>query len=314
MTSEKENQATSVDTAAAAAASSIPPPTWAQLRIVAVRSAIPMIGFGFMDNLVMIQAGEAIDMSLGVAFGLSTMTAAGFGQCFSDVAGLTCGGLVDATVAKLQLPHHNLSLAQMDLKVTRTCSTLGGCVGVVTGCLLGMSCLLFMDTDKADRAKKAKELQSIFESVIVEGHRLINAERATLWMIDQQDDSDSSSDDKKKSILWSRVASGVDGIIEAPMEGSIVGECVRTQQIIHIPDAYQDPRFDRNVDQQTGFRTQSVLAVPVKDDTGKIVGAIQMMNKKDEQGNHIPFGEGDIKCAQMLGSHVSCFIRVVNAG
>ena len=150
-------------------------PTSRQLRIVALRSAIPMVGFGFMDNLVMIQAGEAIDMSIGVSFGLSTMTAAGFGQCVSDVAGFTCGGMVDAAVTKMRLPHHNLTLEQLDLKSSRAWHTFGGCVGVVTGCLMGMSCLLFMDTDKADRAKKAKELQSIFESVLVEGHTLIDA-------------------------------------------------------------------------------------------------------------------------------------------
>ena len=173
--SSSKDSSTSSTAAAAAASTAVEEPTSRQLRIVALRSAIPMIGFGFMDNLVMIQAGEAIDMSIGVSFGLSTMTAAGFGQCFSDVAGFTCGGVVDAAVAKMHLPHHNLSLQQLDLKSSRAWHTFGGCVGVVTGCLLGMSCLLFMDTDKADRAKKAKELQSIFESVLAEGHTLINA-------------------------------------------------------------------------------------------------------------------------------------------
>lgn len=114
-------------------------------------------------------------MSIGVAFGLSTLTAAGFGQCVSDVAGLTCGGIVDATVAKMGLPQHKLNPAQLDMKKTRTIHTLGGCVGVVIGCLLGMSCLLFMDTGRADRAKKAKELQSIFESIVEEGHEICNA-------------------------------------------------------------------------------------------------------------------------------------------
>ena len=114
-------------------------------------------------------------MSIGVAFGLSTLTAAGFGQCDSDVAGFTCGGLVDAAVAKMNLPHHNLTPAQLDLPKSRTWHTVGGCIGVVTGCLLGMSCLFFMDTDRADRAKKAKELQSIFESILTEGHSLIQA-------------------------------------------------------------------------------------------------------------------------------------------
>mgnify|MGYP006198957963 CR=1 FL=1 len=158
-----------------------PTPTRHQLRIVALRSAIPMIGFGFMDNIVMIQAGEAIDMSLGVAFSLSTLTAAGFGQCISDVAGFTCGGLVDAGVSKLNLPHHGLSAEQLGGKSARLYTTFGGCVGVVTGCLLGMTCLLFMDTDRAERAKKAKELTSIFETILDEGHLLVTADRATLW-------------------------------------------------------------------------------------------------------------------------------------
>ena len=73
------------------------------------------------------------------------------------------GGVVDAAVAKLNLPHHGLSETQMDMKVTRIWRTAGACVGVVTGCLLGMSCLLFMDTDAADRARRAKELESIFK-------------------------------------------------------------------------------------------------------------------------------------------------------
>jgi hypothetical protein len=118
---------------------------------------------------------HSVLINIGVSFGLSTLTAAGFGQCVSDVAGFTCGGIVDATVAKLKLPHHNLSPAQLDLKRSRIAYTMGGCVGVVVGCLLGMSCLFFMDTDRADRAKKAKKIQSIFETVIVEGHQLIDA-------------------------------------------------------------------------------------------------------------------------------------------
>lgn len=116
--------------------------------------------------------------------------------------------------------------------------------------------------------------------------------------------------------IWSRVASGVNGVIMAPLEGSIVGDCIRTGEIINIEDAYQDDRFDPKVDQSTGFHTVSVLAVPVKNDEGKIIGAIQMINKKNEakEGDLTSFDEGDIRCAKMLCSHVSCFIRVVHAG
>ena len=114
--------------------------------------------------------------------------------------------------------------------------------------------------------------------------------------------------------LWSRVASGVDGVIEAPLEGSIVGESVKSGEIINIEDAYQDSRFDPEIDKKTGFHTQSVLVVPVRDDDGNIIGAIQMINKRDAEGKRSNFGEGDITCVKMLGSHVSCFKRVVDAG
>jgi len=60
-------------------------PTLSQLRELFVASAIPMVGFGFMDNFIMIQAGGYIDATLGVKMGLATMTAAAMGQVFSDV-------------------------------------------------------------------------------------------------------------------------------------------------------------------------------------------------------------------------------------
>ena len=135
----------------------------------------------------------------------------------------------------------------------------------------------------------------------------IPAERATLWMLEKDPKT-------QQGRIWSRVASGVDGVIEAPMEGSIVGDCIRTGEIINIQNAYDDARFDKDVDKQTGFRTHSVLAVPVKNDEGDVIGAIQMMNKTNDNGDNVPFEAGDIKCIQMLCSHVACFIRVVHAG
>lgn len=249
----------------------------------------------------MITAGEAIDSTFGVALGISTLTAAGFGQCCSDVAGITCGGVVDATVSKLQLPKHGLSQEQLDLKSSRIYSTVGACIGVVTGCLLGMSVLLFMDTDRAERARKAKELQSIFESIMDEGNELLDAERATLFMLD---------DEKKE--LWSRVATGNKGIIKVPSDAGIVGACVSTGEMINVRDAYEDDRFNQTVDARTGFHTKSVLAIPVKDDEGQTIGAIQMCNKVNPDGSDGVFTANDEKLVVMMASHVTAFIRIVN--
>ena len=64
----------------AAEAEAVTPPPRAELKKFFVASAVPMIGFGFMDNLIMIQAGDLIDNTTGVRFGLATLTAAAFGQ------------------------------------------------------------------------------------------------------------------------------------------------------------------------------------------------------------------------------------------
>jgi hypothetical protein len=259
-----------------------------------------MVGFGFMDNLVMITAGDAIDSTFGVTLGISTMTAAGFGQCFSDTAGIMSGGAVDAGVARLRLPKHGLSQEQLDLRISRIYSTFGAIVGVLTGCLLGMSVLFFMDTDRVDRARKAKELQSIFESVMDEGHTVLDAERATLFILD-----------KEKKELWSRVATGTEGIIKVASDAGIVGACVTAGEMINIPDAYKDDRFNRQVDARTGFHTNSVLVIPVKDEEGEIFGAIQMCNKKNPDGTDGVFTSNDEKLIHMLASHVTAFIRIV---
>eukprot|EP00980_Cylindrotheca_fusiformis_P014826 scaffold4031_cov135-Cylindrotheca_fusiformis.AAC.13 len=281
--------------------SGVPLPTYQQLQILALRSSIPMIGFGFMDNIVMITAGEAIDSTFGVAFGLSTMAAAGLGQCCSDVVGVTSGGIVDAAVSRLRLPHHGLGPKQLDLRVSRLCSTLGACLGVFCGCLLGMSILLFMDTDRAERARKAKELQSIFETIMSDRQKNFHAERTTLFMLDEE-----------KKELWSRVATGTSEIIKLPATQGIAGACVTTGELINIPDVYKDSRFDQSVDDSTGFVTKSILAVPIKSEEGEILGVIEVCNKKNADGSLGEFGDCDEKVLKMLATHVSCFITIVH--
>ena len=233
------------------------------------------------------------------------MAAAGFGQCFSDVAGNMSGGAVEAIVQKLKLPHHGLSEDQLDLGISRVYRLVGACVGVVTGCLMGMSCLLFMDTDAADRARKATELQTIFEHVVLQGKEHFQAERASLFMYDEEKDE-----------LWSTVATGKEKvmknmIIKVKADQGLLGACVKSGDAINVADAYKDERFDSSIDKETGFRTRSVLAMPVKDDDGKIIGGIQMINKKLKDGSDSAFTTEDVTMLEMMASHVTSFIRIV---
>ena len=69
------------------------PLTSKQKYAVFLNQMVPFIGFGFMDNAIMILAGDKIDMTLGLSLGLSTMAAAGLGNLLSDVCGIGFGGL-----------------------------------------------------------------------------------------------------------------------------------------------------------------------------------------------------------------------------
>lgn len=131
-----------------------------QLRSHFVSNAIPMIGFGFMDQTVMVHAGNAIDLTFGVTFGLSTLSAAACGQICSDVAGVTFGGAIESLAAKCGLPDPKLSSKQQGLAVVQRVGFFGRIAGVVLGCVLGLMNLFMVDASKTQQLK----LERISES------------------------------------------------------------------------------------------------------------------------------------------------------
>jgi Transmembrane protein 65 len=88
------------------------------------------VGFGFMDNAILIVAGDAIDTSLGVTLGLSTMCAAAIGNIISDVAGIMMGAAIeDWCATHLKLPVPQLTAAQRQLRSVRFANQWGTGVG-----------------------------------------------------------------------------------------------------------------------------------------------------------------------------------------
>ncbi|KAL2080181.1 hypothetical protein ACEWY4_023974 [Coilia grayii] len=134
------------------------PPSSAQLRYLLLHNAIPFVGFGFLDNAIMIAAGTQIELSIGVTFGISTMAAAALGNLVSDLAGLGLAGYVEALAARLGMQVPELTPKQADMWQTRVSSHLGKAIGVTIGCILGMFPLLFLNEE--DEKEKQKEAQS----------------------------------------------------------------------------------------------------------------------------------------------------------
>ncbi|XP_075817086.1 transmembrane protein 65 isoform X1 [Microtus pennsylvanicus] len=126
------------------------PPTPGQLRYVFFHNAIPFIGFGFLDNAIMIVAGTQIELSIGIILGISTMAAAALGNLVSDLAGLGLAGYVEALASRLGLSIPDLTPKQVDMWQTRVSTHLGKAVGVTIGCILGMFPLFFFGGGEED--------------------------------------------------------------------------------------------------------------------------------------------------------------------
>mmetsp|Transcript_54454 Transcript_54454/g.127026 ORF Transcript_54454/g.127026 Transcript_54454/m.127026 type:complete len:384 (+) Transcript_54454:37-1188(+) len=162
-------------------------PSAQNLRRHFVVCAVPMIGFGVMDNTIMIHAGEWIDEHLGLVLGLSTMASAAAGQVVSDFSGVCFGGTLEAAASKLGLPHPVLSDKQRQMPTVKLLGTAGSAIGVLCGCIIGMGNLLFLDLRKVERQKKHAELQTICKTFAVDGPAHFEAERCTLYIRDSED-------------------------------------------------------------------------------------------------------------------------------
>lgn len=131
-------------------------PTYSELRQVAIHQSLPFVGFGFLDNLIMIIAGDYIDLTLGVTFGISTMAAAGLGNALSDVAGLGSAFYVERISDKIGVRSPNFTLAQLQMTRTRWATQIGRAIGITIGCLIGMFPLLFLPNKVAIANDAAK--------------------------------------------------------------------------------------------------------------------------------------------------------------
>ncbi|XP_035173308.1 transmembrane protein 65 isoform X3 [Oxyura jamaicensis] len=132
----------------------VAPPSPGQLKHVFFHNALPFVGFGFLDNAIMIAAGTQIELSIGVILGISTMAAAALGNLVSDLAGLGLAGYVEALASRLGLSIPDLTPKQADMWQTRLSAHLGKAIGVTIGCILGMFPLLFFGDEEEKLEEK----------------------------------------------------------------------------------------------------------------------------------------------------------------
>ena len=117
-----------------------------------------------------------------------------------------------------------------------------------------------------------RDLDRLLTLIVHAAARVVEADRCSLFLVDRE-----------RAELWTKVAQGLGGMkeIRIPMNRGIAGAVAATNSSINIPDAYKDPRFNQNVDKQTGYRTKTILCVPMRSLEGEVVGVLQALNKQD---------------------------------
>ncbi len=114
------------------------------------------------------------------------------------------------------------------------------------------------------------DLGALLQKVMSEATRMLNAERATLFL-----------NDEKTNELFSKIGLGLAAAeIRLPNHLGIAGAVFTSRQTLNIPYAYADLRFNPAFDKKTDFFTRSILCVPVINKDGKIIGVTQVLNKR----------------------------------
>jgi energy-coupling factor transporter ATP-binding protein EcfA2 len=145
-------------------------------------------------------------------------------------------------------------------------------------------------TDESQRFLEATALANdrAFQSLLERGlrvftrklGRILDVERASLFVVDHASRS-----------LVLRVSEDLpeEGEIRIPLGTGIAGAAAASGEAIRVDDAYSDPRFNPEVDRKSGFRTRSILCLPVFDREGRVFGVAQLLNRRDGQ----PFDQQD---------------------
>ncbi|MFH1605588.1 MAG: GAF domain-containing protein, partial [Pseudomonadota bacterium] len=113
-------------------------------------------------------------------------------------------------------------------------------------------------------------LRPLLAKILAAATQLLQSDRGTLFLYDS-----------KRNELFSHVADGIDSTpIRFPASAGIAGECFSTGRVINIVDAYMDARFNQEIDRRTGYRSRSILCMPIVAKGARIIGVMEVLNRK----------------------------------
>jgi Nif-specific regulatory protein len=145
----------------------------------------------------------------------------------------------------------------------------------------------------SQRMNSQRDLPTLLDLVAEEAARLLDADRASIFLL---------SEDGLE--LTSKVALGSQQMIRFASNLGIAGSVVSTGEAVVVCDAYSDPRFYQDVDHLTGYHTRNLLAVPLTTMDGRVIGAFEILNKRDGR-----FEDDDLQLVKSLAANAAIAIQ-----
>jgi HD-GYP domain-containing protein (c-di-GMP phosphodiesterase class II) len=126
-----------------------------------------------------------------------------------------------------------------------------------------------LDVGKAMASER--NLDRLLQLILGEVTKVMEAERSSFFLVDRE-----------RNELWSKIAQGLEvREIRIKIGMGIAGYVAQTGSILNIEDAYADPRFDKDTDRRTGYRTRTILCGPMLNNPNEVIGVLQVLNKRD---------------------------------
>jgi adenylate cyclase len=140
-------------------------------------------------------------------------------------------------------------------------------------------------------------LDQIMEAFTLKIGQILQADRTIIFLVDGD-----------KNQLWSKVTptdTGQSRSLRIPLKVGIAGTVAATAKPLNISDAYQNPLFKPEIDERPGYRTKSLLCMPILSSSRQVVAVVQLLNKQNGQ----PFNQEDEKNFQEFAASIGIILE-----
>ena len=152
-----------------------------------------------------------------------------------------------------------------------------------------------------------QDLDILLERILLEARKVVHADAGSIYVKETVEENGKSIDKlaikySQNDTLQKSLPPGqklIFSVFSMPInDKTLSGYCALTQKLVNVPDAYNLPQgvpysFGKSYDQISGYKTTSILTVPLSTAEGRLLGVIQIINSKDRKGNVVPFSEND---------------------